>query len=170
MTSTDTLRLHSQRRSHRGSVFVALLTTLLLGGCGDEPDGVSGEPNTLTYGSALDVDLSAMEQTPSGLYRRDLAPGSGEPIAAGQMATVHYTAWLPNGAQFDGSRGGDPFSFGIGRGEVIQGWDEGIAGMQVGGRRQLVIPPALAYGPAGAGGVIPPNATLVFEVELLAID
>jgi FKBP-type peptidyl-prolyl cis-trans isomerase len=83
---------------------------------------------------------------------------------------VHYTGWLTNGAKFDSSKDrGSPFSFLLGKGQVIRGWDQGVAGMKVGGKRKLTIPPELGYGKAGAGGVIPPNATLIFEVELLAV-
>ncbi len=108
--------------------------------------------------------------TPSGLQIEDLTMGQGPAAAAGQTVSVHYTGWLADGRQFDSSRDRDePFDFPLGRGYVIPGWDEGVQGMQVGGVRRLTIPPQLAYGTRGAGGVIPPNATLVFEVELLAI-
>lgn len=108
--------------------------------------------------------------TDSGLKYEDLAVGEGELAAAGQTVLVHYTGWLTNGTKFDSSLDrSDPFSFPLGAGRVIRGWDEGVQGMKVGGRRKLTIPPQLGYGSAGAGGVIPSNATLVFEVELLEI-
>jgi FKBP-type peptidyl-prolyl cis-trans isomerase FkpA len=108
--------------------------------------------------------------TPSGLTIEDLAPGEGAAAAAGQSVTVHYTGWLVSGNKFDSSKDrNDPFVFSLGAGQVIRGWDEGVQGMLVGGKRKLTIPPELGYGARGAGGVIPPNATLVFEVELLAI-
>lgn len=109
--------------------------------------------------------------TDSGLKYEDLKAGDGATAGAGKRVTVHYTGWLTDRRQFDSSRDrGEPFSFPLGGGRVIRGWDEGVAGMQVGGVRRLTIPPQLGYGRQGAGGVIPPNATLVFEVELLAVD
>lgn len=107
--------------------------------------------------------------TPSGLRITDLAVGEGAEARSGQTVVVNYRGTLTNGKEFDSSYGRGPFSFPLGAGRVIRGWDEGVAGMKVGGKRKLVIPPDLAYGERGAGGVIPPNATLVFEVELLEI-
>lgn len=114
-----------------------------------------------------------LQTTPSGLQYEDTVTGTGATAAAGQDVRVHYTGWLYDngeaGRKFDSSKDrGDPFEFSLGAGMVIRGWDEGVAGMQVGGTRRLVIPPQLGYGARGAGGVIPPNATLLFEVELLA--
>jgi FKBP-type peptidyl-prolyl cis-trans isomerase FkpA len=108
--------------------------------------------------------------TPSGLTIEDIVVGNGAAAAAGQKVKVHYTGWLTNGTKFDSSKDrNDPFVFPLGAGSVIKGWDEGVQGMKVGGKRKLTIPPALGYGARGAGGVIPPNATLVFEVELLGV-
>ena len=108
--------------------------------------------------------------TASGLIIEDLVEGSGAVAAAGQTVSVHYTGWLTDGTKFDSSKDrNDPFVFPLGAGRVIKGWDEGVQGMKVGGKRRLTIPPALGYGARGAGGVIPPNATLVFEVELLGV-
>jgi FKBP-type peptidyl-prolyl cis-trans isomerase FkpA len=109
--------------------------------------------------------------TASGLIIEDVTVGSGAEAGAGQYVTVHYTGWLTDGEKFDSSKDRDePFEFALGGRQVIAGWDEGVQGMKIGGVRKLTIPPSLGYGARGAGGVIPPNATLVFEVELLAVD
>ena len=108
--------------------------------------------------------------TASGLIYEDTVEGNGAEALAGAFVTVHYTGWLTDGSKFDSSKDRDePFEFPLGRRNVIAGWDEGVQGMRVGGVRKLTIPPQLGYGARGAGGVIPPNATLVFEVELLDI-
>ncbi|OFZ94483.1 MAG: peptidylprolyl isomerase [Betaproteobacteria bacterium RIFCSPLOWO2_02_67_12] len=112
--------------------------------------------------------------TASGLVIQDLALGEGAEASAGQKVSVHYTGWLlyggEKGRQFDSSKErGNPFEFPLAAGHVIKGWDEGVQGMKVGGRRELIIPPELGYGTRGAGSAIPPNATLIFEVELLAV-
>ena len=118
------------------------------------PTAVTGEPVT----------------TKSGLKYWDIKKGTGETATEGKMVKVHYTGWLTNGKKFDSSVDRkEPFEFHLGGGEVIRGWDEGVSGMQVGGKRQLRIPPELGYGNRGAGGVIPPGATLVFDVELLGV-
>ena len=111
-----------------------------------------------------------MPTTPSGLTYQELTEGTGAEAAKGAQVSVHYTGWLMDGTKFDSSKDrNEPFDFPLGAGQVIKGWDEGVAGMKVGGKRKLTIPPSLGYGARGAGGVIPPNATLVFEVELLGI-
>ena len=113
-----------------------------------------------------------MNTTASGLQIDDTVVGTGAEAKSGNMVSVHYTGWLYTdgvaGAKFDSSKDrGEPFKFSLGGGQVIRGWDEGVAGMKIGGTRRLVIPPALGYGARGAGGAIPPNATLLFEVDLL---
>ncbi len=109
--------------------------------------------------------------TDSGLKFEDTVIGEGAIAQAGQQVSVHYTGWLENGTKFDSSKDRNaPFNFSLGAGMVIRGWDEGVAGMQVGGTRKLTIPSELGYGAAGAGGVIPPHATLIFEVELLGTN
>jgi FKBP-type peptidyl-prolyl cis-trans isomerase len=118
------------------------------------PTKVDGEPKT----------------TASGLQYWDIKVGTGATAAAGKMVKVHYTGWLTNGKKFDSSIDrGQPFAFSLGAGQVIKGWDEGVAGMKVGGKRQLKIPPELGYGARGAGNAIPPNSSLIFDVELLDV-
>jgi FKBP-type peptidyl-prolyl cis-trans isomerase len=108
--------------------------------------------------------------TDSGLEYVDLVVGTGREAGLGDTATVHYTGWLDNGTKFDSSHdNGKPFSFRIGAGQVIKGWEEGVSGMRVGGKRKLTIPPHLGYGARGSGDAIPPNARLTFEVELLGL-
>lgn len=116
-----------------------------------------------------DTTMNQPTETASGLKYVDLQVGEGPMPQKGQTVTVHYTGTLEDGTPFDSSRDRGPFQFRIGVGQVIKGWDEGVSTMKVGGRRQLIIPPDLGYGARGAGGVIPPNATLVFDVELLGV-
>ena len=131
----------------------------------------------LAFALGLSATVPAMSQetvTASGLRITEVKAGTGEVARAGQTAVVHYTGWLytngEKGRKFDSSRDrNEPFGFPLGGGRVIKGWDEGVAGMKVGGQRTLVLPPALGYGANGTGGVIPPNATLIFDVELLEL-
>jgi FKBP-type peptidyl-prolyl cis-trans isomerase len=145
--------------------FWVLSLSLLMGGCQGSTQQAPPPPK----GEASEAAVE-QPQLPSGLKVADLKVGTGRAAAAGDQVSVHYTGWLQNGTKFDSSLDrGQPFEFPLGQGRVIKGWDLGVAGMKVGGKRQLVIPPELGYGASGAGGVIPPNATLVFEVELLGI-
>lgn len=133
------------------------------------PEG-SVDPRDVEFAPGLDLDMDRGSILLEGLYCLDTAGGSGEPATSGATVTVHYTGYLPDGTIFDTSVERDPFSLLLGAGQVIPGWEFGLRGMRVGGRRRIVVPPHLAYGPQGVGGVIPPNAVLVFDVELLEMD
>ena len=152
-----------------------LALPLFAAGCQEEgaPDPEDAAPTvsaTPGYAPELGVDLAASTQTPSGLYYRDLVVGDGAEATPGRRVAVHYKGQLVDGSFFDANVPGErPLTFLLGSGTVIQGWDEGIAGMRVGGKRQLVIPPELAYGDVGQGA-IPPDATLVFTVDLVGVQ
>ena len=135
-------------------LFISGIFTMASAQNNSAPTKVTGKPTTTT----------------SGLEYWDITVGTGTTAVAGKTVKVHYTGWLTTGKKFDSSVDrGQPFSFSLGGGQVIRGWDEGVAGMKVGGKRQLRIPPDLGYGSRGAAGVIPPNATLIFDVELLDV-
>jgi FKBP-type peptidyl-prolyl cis-trans isomerase len=159
---------------------------LVVFGCSsrDKPDESAAAGTAATDTAAADAAAPAPAEAPAptgtasmALQKTDLAPGNGPEIKSGQTALVHYTGWLYDagapenkGSKFDSSVDrNEPFEFPVGAGMVIKGWDEGVAGMKVGGKRRLVIPPEMGYGSRGAGGVIPPGATLVFDVELVEI-
>jgi FKBP-type peptidyl-prolyl cis-trans isomerase FkpA len=159
-----------------------LLAAVLLAGCDvrdsgrterAEYDASTPQESTVPedFAEVLGIELADMEQTPSGLYMQDLAEGRGLAARSGHVVVVHYTGWLPNGEQFDSTReAGEPRSFQLGaRRDVINGWEEGVTGMRIGGKRRLVVPPHLGYGARGVPGAIPPNATLVYEFELIDI-
>jgi FKBP-type peptidyl-prolyl cis-trans isomerase FkpA len=151
------------RRRRGGLLLVVLLLLAITLGCSQTPTAQA--PTT-----ASSASTSKEVTMPDGLKYTDDQVGTGAEAATGKTVSVHYTGWLLDGTKFDSSRDrNQPFSFPLGRGQVIKGWDEGVAGMKVGGKRTLVIPPDLGYGARGAGGVIPPNATLKFEVELLDV-
>lgn len=141
----------------------------LLAACPAPSAGPAPTIETATFAASLGVDLAASKKLPSGLYVRELSPGTGQDVVGGAQLSMHYTGWLADGTQFDSNQAGmQPFTFRYGGGEVIAGWDQGLDGMKVGGSRQLIIPPALGYGSRGAGGVIPPNAILVFNVTVVS--
>ena len=127
------------------------------------------DPAQNTYDASLGVDLAKFTKMESGVLYQDVTPGTGAEAKYNTRVRVHYTGWLPNGRQFDSSRNGEPFEFTIGAREVIRGWDEGVPGMKVGGKRKLVLPAALGYGADGAPPDLPPNSVLVFDVELLEV-
>lgn len=151
---------------------VALTALLTLMSCGGAPRGPlpPADPAMLTFAPELDIDLAEFEKTSSGLYIKELSPGTGARANQTSRVWIYYVGWLPDGIVFDGALlQGDPFHFRLGEGEVIRGWNEGIAGMRIGGRRKLVVRPGLAYGSRGRGDV-PPGATLVFEVQLVDVN
>jgi peptidylprolyl isomerase len=145
----------------------ALVTPLAAcGGGGDDGPTAATSIESTTFASSLGVDLGKSTRTATGLYYRDLGDGAGTPVANGQRVAVRYTGWLANGTQFGSNVGGATLEFTLGSGQLIPGLEQGIVGMRVGGRRQLVIPPSLAYGSSGQGA-IPGNAILVVNVELV---
>ena len=150
---------------------LVLPMAFVLAACGsDNGPGLTEPLTNEDFADFLNVDLSAMTRTASGLYLQDLQVGTGAEALAGTTVSVHYEGWLPDGTKFDSSRDRNvAFVFQLGAGLVIRGWDEGVAGMLVGGMRKLVIPPSLAYGTAGRAPAIPSNATLVFDIELLDV-
>ncbi|MFB1482418.1 FKBP-type peptidyl-prolyl cis-trans isomerase [Corallococcus sp. RDP092CA] len=144
-----------------------LCAVLALAGCGDSS---SGDPAKVTYAESLGVDLAAMNKSESGLYTQDLVVGTGKEAVKGSRVQVHYAGWLTDGSMFDNSRArGEAFTFSVGAGQVIDGWDEGLVGMRAGGKRKLVIPSDLGYGSRGSAPVIPGDAVLVFDVELMNV-
>ena len=128
----------------------------------------AADPATTTFAAALDVDLAKMTHTASGLYYKDLVVGTGARADSGKTVSVHYTGYLADGTMFETSTKGTPIEFPLGQGRVVQGWDQGLPGMKVGGKRQLVIPASLGYGDMGSGP-IPAGAIMVFTVELMGV-
>jgi FKBP-type peptidyl-prolyl cis-trans isomerase FkpA len=149
------------------NLFLALGVSLALAGCGDSTGPTN--PTQLDFDASLGVNLDEMSKTALGVYYQDLVVGEGAEVSAGQTVTVHYEGWLHDGTKFDSSLDrGVPNTFSLNG--VIPGWGDGVPGMRVGGKRKLVIPSKLAYGSQGSGGVIPPHATLVFDIQLLGIE
>jgi FKBP-type peptidyl-prolyl cis-trans isomerase FkpA len=153
----------------RSLLVCALLVPLF--GCGDDSSDIpdSADPAKVTYAESLNVDLAAMTLLPSGVYIQDTEPGTGTEAVRLKRVQVHYTGWLPDGREFDSSEGDPPYAFSLGMSEVIEGWDVGIEGMRVGGKRRLVIPAMLGYGKDGVPGRIPPYSVLIFDTELVYV-
>lgn len=153
---------------------VAVFAIMLVCAAGCTKKETQPQSETQSNTQTQTGSVNSMITPPGGvteLKMEDIIQGTGAQATPGKNVTVHYTGWLTDGTKFDSSKDrGQPFSFPLGAGRVIRGWDQGVAGMKVGGKRKLTIPPALAYGDRGAGGRIPPNATLVFEVELLKVE
>jgi hypothetical protein len=172
-----TVRCPLHRRSIVSDMFRTLIrrvaplvgAVLLTAGCGSDatPD-IPSNPAVETYATSLGVNIAQMTRKTDNLFVQDLVVGTGADAIAGRSMDLHYTGWLVNGSRFDTSVGRSPITITLGVGQVIAGWDQGVAGMKVGGRRKLVIGSALGYGRTGSGS-IPPNATLVFDVELVAV-
>ncbi len=152
-------------------VIVGLIALVALATCSPESDDSATTETPATTPEPVAEDTPAAADDVTELQIEDVVVGTGDEAVKGTTVTVHYTGWLTDGTKFDSSvDSGQPFEFPLGAGYVIPGWDEGVAGMKVGGKRTLTIPPEMGYGAAGAGGVIPPNATLIFDVELLAVN
>lgn len=155
---------------------ILLPLALTLAACGDDTNGpeevVPQDPGELTFASSLGVDLASMQLQPSGLYIKDLQPGTGDPTVAGDVMVVDYDGWVHDGTLFDSSRnaGREPFTLVAGAAGVIDGWVEGLVGMRMGGLRQLVIPPQLAYGLQSPSPLIPAGSVLIFNIELLEVN
>lgn len=157
-------------RLHRAPALAIISLSILTASCLGEAAGpVAAVPiDQTSFASSLGVNLAASTRTANGAYYRDLAVGTGAAVASGQTLAMRYTGWLSSGQEFDSNaNSATPFSFRLGAGQVIPGWDETIPGMHVGGRRQLIIPASLAYGPGGVGS-IPGNAVIVFSVEVVS--
>lgn len=161
---------------HRRRLLVSLLAAALaapLGACLDSDSDVTAPEavpiESANFASGLGVNIAGSTRTSTGVYYRDIRVGTGAAVAAGQTVAVRYTGWLSSGQQFDSNVGAStPFEFALGAGRVIAGFDQGFAGMRVGGQRQIIIPPQLGYGPSGTTG-IPGNAILVFNVEVVSV-
>ena len=156
---------------HRGISSVAAVMLVTLAACASAGSGAPATRpmESIPFASTLDVNLTRMTKTPAGVYYRDIEVGTGPVIRGKEDVKVHYTGWLTNGTKFDSNASDDqPLTVPLGRGRAIKGWDDGLAGMRVGGRRQLVIPPELGYG-SNRNGVIPPDAVLVFDIRVVSV-
>lgn len=150
-----------------------LLVVACAGGEPEPATPINNSPASIaeaTFADTLQINLADYTVSPTGLYWRDLRVGEGAEVTSGAMISAHYDGYLPDGTLFESSRGGAPITFPVGRGAVIDGWEEGLLGMRVGGDRRLIIPPTLAYGAAGSPPAIPPNATLIFTVTAVEVQ
>ncbi|MEO7521251.1 MAG: FKBP-type peptidyl-prolyl cis-trans isomerase [Gemmatimonas sp.] len=163
----------ARRRFVRSTLIAPLAIALtLITGCGSDastPTGTPSQPGSETFASSLGVSIASFTKKSDDLYVKDLVVGTGSEAINGRRLQVHYTGWLPNGTQFETSVGRSPIAFTLGARDVIGGWDQGILGMRVGGKRRLVIGSNLAYGSTGSGA-IGPNTTLIFDVELVSVQ
>ncbi|MEQ9569265.1 MAG: FKBP-type peptidyl-prolyl cis-trans isomerase [Longimicrobiales bacterium] len=157
--------MRSSRVNGWGRVFGGGLLTATLTACASGPPAPG--PDEVTYAPETEVDLSRMERTSSGLYIEEISEGVGKNAVRGDRVRIHFIGWLPDGTLVDSSLAGEPYEFELGSDEVIRGWNQGIVGMKVGGRRRLVIRPGLGYGPRGRAPRVPPDAVLIFEIQLL---
>jgi len=173
------MMIHGMLRPTRRTASLAALALVALGcrdagRAGEAAETADSGPAAVQmdteFADVLDIDLDSMTRTESGLYYEDLEPGSGLAAREGHVLQTHYTGWLTTGEEFGTSRGGEPYSFQLGRHQVPRGIEEGVTGMRIGGVRRLVVPPSLGYGARGQPPTIPPSATLVYEIELLDIQ
>lgn len=158
------MRSRVVQRASRG--LSAGLVAVALAACASSGPPAPG-PEEVTYAPETQVDLSRMERTSSGLYIEELSEGVGKYAVRGDRVRIHFIGWLPDGTLVDSSLQGDPYAFELGSDEVIRGWNQGIVGMKVGGRRRLVIRPGLGYGSRGRAPQVPPDAVLIFEIQLI---
>jgi FKBP-type peptidyl-prolyl cis-trans isomerase len=157
-------------RTQRIAVSLLVLAFLFAGACGEEGSGDGGTDAAAEPSAATGCAAPDSIEIEGGLCYVEHEAGDGDEAARGDVVEVHYTGTLEDGTEFDSSEGGAPIKFTLGIGEVIEGWDKGLAGMKVGGSRTLTIPPEYGYGEAGSPPVIPPNATLIFDVELVSVE
>lgn len=170
MMKSRTLGVVALRHVLRGTVAAVVVagcgqSTSSVGSSASAPQPIAGDIERTTFDPALGVHLDQMTKRASGLYAQDLVPGTGSVATRGRSVVVRYTGWLPNGKQFDSGE----ISVTLGSNKTIAAWEEGLLGMRVGGKRRLVVPPNLGYGDRGAGDDIPPNAVLVFDMEVTAV-
>ncbi len=160
------MRSGSAVRTAAGGL-VTLMAAGVLTACASAAAGPEADPELVTYAPDTEVDLARMERTSSGLFIEEIQEGFGKNAMRGDRVRIHYILWLPDGTLLDSTLTGEPYQFELGSDEVIRGWNQGVVGMKVGGRRRLVVRPGLGYGARGREPLVPPNAVLVFEIQLL---